>query len=94
MVSFALTASHEDPSSIQDDMPKEVESLWRGKAWESTKLLKGKDAKVCRWIYRKKESSEKAVWSTGLIGRHGVMSKSGPILKFKRHLALRDTCGV
>jgi hypothetical protein len=30
----------------------------------------------------------------GLIGRHGVMSKSGPIFKFKRHLDLRDTCGV
>ena len=32
MVSFALTASSEDPSSIQDGMLKEVMLLGRGKA--------------------------------------------------------------
>jgi hypothetical protein len=64
MISFALTASSEDPLSVQDGMPKEVESLQRDKAWESTELLKGKNAKECRWVYKKKESSEKAVWST------------------------------
>jgi hypothetical protein len=57
-------------------MPKEVESLRRGKAWESAELLKGKNAKEYRWVYKKKESLEKVVWSMGLIGRHGVMSKS------------------
>ena len=30
----------------------------------------------------------------GTDRRHGVMSKSSPILKFKRRLDLRDTCGV
>jgi hypothetical protein len=38
MVSLALTASSEDPSSVQDGMPKEVESLQRGKAWESVEF--------------------------------------------------------
>ena len=94
MVSFVLTASSEDPSSVQDGMPKEVKSLLSGKAWESTELPKGKNVKGCRWVYKKKESSEKAIWLTGLIGRHGVMSKSSRILKFKRRLDLRDICGV
>jgi hypothetical protein len=44
-------------------MPKEVESLQRGKAWESVELPKGKNAKGCRLVYKKKESLEKAVWS-------------------------------
>ena len=94
MVSFALTTSSEDLSSVQDGMPKEVESLWSGKAWESTGLPKRKNVKGCKWVCKKKESSKKAVWSTELIERHGVMSKSSPILKFKRPLDLRDTCGV
>ena len=94
MVSFALIASSEDPSSVQDGMLKEVESLRIGKDWESAELPKGKNAKGCRWVYKKKKSSEKAVWLTGLIGRHGVMSKLGPVFKFKRLLNLRDTYGV
>jgi hypothetical protein len=71
-----------------------VELLWRGKTWESAELPKGKKAKGCKWVYKKKKSLEKAVWSTRLIGRHGVMSKSSPMLKFKRRLDLSDTCGV
>ena len=94
MVSFSLIASSEDPSSIQDGMPKEVESLRRGKAWESVELPKGKNAKWCKWVYKKKESLEKAVWSTGLVGRHDVMCKLGPMLKFKRRLDLSDTYKV
>jgi hypothetical protein len=48
MVSFALTASSEDSSSIQNGMPTEVELLHKGKAWESTELLNAKKAKGCR----------------------------------------------
>jgi hypothetical protein len=51
-----------------------------------------KTAKGCRWVYRKKESSEKAMWPRGLVEKHGVMSKLGPMLKFKRHLDLSGTC--
>jgi hypothetical protein len=45
MVSFTLTAGSGDPSSVQDGMPKEVELLQKGKAWESVGLLKGKRLK-------------------------------------------------
>lgn len=48
-------------------MLKEIESLWRGKAWQSAELPKGKKVKGCRWVYRKKESSKKAVWSMRLV---------------------------
>jgi hypothetical protein len=61
MVSFALTAGSGNSSSVQDGMSKEVELLQKDKAWESVGLLKRKNAKWCRWIYRKKESSKKAV---------------------------------
>jgi hypothetical protein len=84
MVSFALTACSGDPSPTHNGALKEVELLRKGKDWELAELPKGKKAKGYKWVYRKKKSSEKAVWSMGLIGRHGIMSKSGPILKFKR----------
>jgi hypothetical protein len=58
MVSFALTTSSEDSSSIQDGMPKEVESLWRDKAWESAKLPKGKKAIGCIWVYKERVITE------------------------------------
>jgi hypothetical protein len=48
MVSFALIASSEDSSFVQNDMPTEVELLRKGKAWESIELLKAKKAKGCR----------------------------------------------
>jgi hypothetical protein len=94
MVSFALTAGSEDLSSIQNGMPTEVELLHKGKAWESTKLLKAKKAKGCRWFYRKKEPIEKVVWHKGLVEKHGSLSKPGPMLKFKRCLDLSVTCGI
>jgi hypothetical protein len=75
-------------------MPKEVESLQKSKAWESEELLKGKKAKGCRLIYTKKESSEKSMWPRGLVGKHGGMFKSSPILKFKRCLDMSGTCGL
>ena len=40
------------------------------------------------------ESSEKDVWSMRLVGKHGVMSKPSPILKFKRRLDFSDIYGV
>jgi hypothetical protein len=94
MVSFALTAGSEDSSSIQNGMPTEVELLQKGKAWESTKLLKAKKAKGCRWVYRKKEPTEKDVWPKGLAEKCGSLSKPVPILKFKRWLDLNVTCGM
>jgi hypothetical protein len=60
MVYFALVNGSGDKLSVQDGMPKEVELLQKGKAWESVGLLKGKKAKWYRWVYRKKESSKKA----------------------------------
>jgi hypothetical protein len=75
-------------------MLKEMESLRKGKTWESAKLPKGKKAKGCRWVYKKKKSSKKAIWSTGLVGKHDVISKLGPMLKFKKCLDLSDTYGV
>lgn len=50
MVSFALIPGSGDPSSVQNGIPKEVESLQRDKTWESIELLKGKKAKACRWV--------------------------------------------
>jgi len=50
MVSFALIPGSGDPSSVQDGIPKEAESLQRDKTWESVELLKGKKAKACRWV--------------------------------------------
>jgi len=94
MVSFALTAGSGDPSSVQDGILKEVELLQKCKAWESVGLLTGKKAKWCRWIYRKKESSEKAMWPSGLVEKHGGLSKPCPMLKFKRRLDLSGTCGL
>jgi len=94
MVSFALTASSGDPLSIQGGMLKEVELLQNGKTWGSGGLLKGKKAKWCRWVYRKKESSEKAMWPSGLVEKHGGLSKPCPMLKFKRRLDLSGTCGL
>ena len=43
---------------------------------------------------KKEESKEKTVWLIWLVGKHGVMSKPGPMLKFKRRLDLSDTCEV
>ena len=43
-------------------------------------------------VYKKKESSEKAICSTGLIGKHGDKFKPGSMLKFKRRLDLSGTC--
>jgi hypothetical protein len=94
MVSFALTANSGDPTSIQDGMPKEVKLLQKGKAWESVELPKRKKAKGCRRVYGKKESSEKALWPTGLVGKHSGMSKPSPMLKYMRCLDLSDTCGL
>jgi hypothetical protein len=45
MVSLALIVDSEVSSSIQNGMPTEMELLQKGKAWESTKLLKAKKAK-------------------------------------------------
>jgi hypothetical protein len=39
MVSFALTVSSKDSLYVQNVMPKEVESLQRSKAWESTYII-------------------------------------------------------
>ena len=36
------------------------------------------------------ESSKKDVWSMGLVGKHSIMSKPSPILKFKRCLDFSD----
>jgi hypothetical protein len=94
IVSFALTAGSGDPSSVQDGIMKEVELLQKGKAWESVGLLTGKKAKWCRWVYRKKESSEKAMWPSGLVEKYGGLSKPCPMLKFKRRLDLSGTCGL
>jgi hypothetical protein len=66
-----------------------VELLQKGKAWESVGLLKRKRAKWCR----KKESSEKARWPSGLVEKHGGLSKPCHMLKFKRRLDLSGTCG-
>jgi hypothetical protein len=94
MVYFALTASSGDPSSVQDGMPKEVEPLHKGKTWESVELLKQKKTTRCKWVYKKKESLEKALLPTGLVEKHGVLSKPGSMLKFKRYLDLSGTCGL
>lgn len=75
MVSFALIVSSRDPSSIQNSMSKEVELLQKGKAWESVGLLKGKKAKRCIWVDRKKESSEKAMRPRRLVEKHDVIFK-------------------
>jgi hypothetical protein len=91
MVSFVLTTGSRDSLSIQDGMPKEVELLQKGKVWESVGLLKGKKAKWCRWVYRKKESSKKVMRPRGLVEKHGVMSKPSPMLNFKRRLDLSGT---
>jgi hypothetical protein len=92
MVSFALTAGSEDSSSVQNGMLTEVKLLHKGKAWESTKLLKAKKAKGRRWVYRKKKPAEKDVCPRGLAEKHGSLSKPGPMLKFKRCLDLSVTC--
>jgi hypothetical protein len=83
-----------DPLSVQDGIPKEVELLHKGKAWESVGLLKRKRAKCCRWVYKKKESSEKARWPSGLVEKHGGLSKPCHMLKFKRRLNLSGICGL
>jgi hypothetical protein len=83
-----------DPLSVQNGTPKEVELLQKGKAWESVGLLKRKRDKCCRWVYRKKESSEKARWPSGLVEKHGGLSKPCHMLKFKRNLDLSGTCGL
>jgi hypothetical protein len=67
MVSFALTSGRGDSSYIHNGMPKEMELLQKGKAWESTELLKGNNAKECRWVCRKEESTKKVVWPRGLV---------------------------
>ena len=94
MVSSALTIDSEDLSPVKNDMLTELELLQKGKAWESTKLLKPKKAKGCRWIYRKKEPTEKVVWPRGLAEKHGSLSKPSPMLKLKRCLDLSVTCGM
>jgi hypothetical protein len=94
VVSFALIAGSEDSSSVQNGMPTEVELLHKGKAWESTELLRAKKAKGCRWVYKKKEPTEKVVWPRGLADKHDSLSKPGPMLKFKRCLDLSVTCGM
>jgi hypothetical protein len=38
MVSFVLIAGSGDPSAVQNDMPKEVESPQKSKPWELVKL--------------------------------------------------------
>jgi hypothetical protein len=48
MVSFALAASSGDPSSVQDGMPKEMELLQKGKAWELVGLLR--ERRQCRQV--------------------------------------------
>jgi hypothetical protein len=94
MVSFALTASCEDSSSIENGMPTKVELLHKGKAWESTELLKANKAKGCRWVYKNKEPTEKDVWPRGPAKKQDSLSKPGPRLKFKRCLDLIVTCGL
>jgi hypothetical protein len=94
MVSFALTAGSGVSSFVQNGMTTNVESLQKGKAWELTELLKAKKAKGCRWVYRKKETTKKAVWPRGVVEKHGSLSKPGPMLKFKRCLDLSITCGM
>ena len=94
MVSFALTAGSEDSLSVQNGMSTEVKLLQKGKAWESTELLKAKKAKRCKWVYRKNEPTEKAMWPRELAEKHGSLSKPGPMLKFKRCLDLSVTCGM
>lgn len=94
MVSFALVAGSGDPSSVQNGMPKEVESLQKGQTWESVELPKGKKATGCKWVYKKTELAEKVLWPTGLVEKRGVMSKPGPMLKFKPCFHLNGTCGL
>jgi hypothetical protein len=71
-----------------------VELLQKGKAWELVELLKGKKAKGCRWFYKKKETSKKAIWPKGLVEKHGGISKPGLMPKFKRRLDLSGSCGL
>lgn len=73
MVSFALVAGSGDPSSVQNGMPKEVESLQKGQTWESVELPKGKKATGCKWVYKKTELAEKVLWPTGLVEKRGVI---------------------
>jgi hypothetical protein len=94
MVSFVLTAGSEDSSSVQNGMLTEVELLHEGKAWESTELLMAKKAKGCRWVYKKKEPTEKVVWPRELADKHDSLSKPSPMLKFKRCLDLSVNCGM
>jgi hypothetical protein len=39
------------------------------------------------------QPAEKVIWPRGLVDKHGILSKPGPILKFKRCLNLSDTGG-
>jgi hypothetical protein len=62
MVSLALTTGNGVSSSVPNVTPIEVKLLQKGKAWESTELLKANKAKWYRWVYIKKKPTEKVVW--------------------------------
>lgn len=79
---------------FRNGMPKEVESLQKSKTWELVELSKEKKVTWCKWVYRKKELDEKTFWLMRQIKNNGVMSKSGPKLKFKRCLNLSGICGL
>jgi hypothetical protein len=54
----------------------------------------GKKAQAYIWVYKKKESSEKVVCSTWMIGKHGDKFKLGSMLMFKKRLGLSGTCSL
>ena len=41
---------------------------------------------------REERVIKERLWPTGLVGKHGGMSKPGPMLKFKRLLDLIGIC--
>jgi hypothetical protein len=75
-------------------MPKEVESLQKGNTCKLEELPKQKKATWCKWVYRKTKLAGKVLSSTGLVEKHGVLSKPSPMLKLKRCLDLSGTCGL
>ena len=41
----------------KEAMNEEMQSLYKNDTWELTKLLKGKKAIDCKWVYAKKQGS-------------------------------------
>ncbi|KAG8489015.1 hypothetical protein CXB51_016942 [Gossypium anomalum] len=97
--SYSKAVSCEDSKKWMFTMQEEMESLHKNRTWDLVKLLKGKKAVRCKWVFKKKEGTpgveepryKVRVVTKGYSQISGVTGVFSPVVK---HSSIRALLGI